>query len=123
MYIILLSLLMSSTAYSKDIEVHFDQLKYNLHYTMDSVSYTGTHVELSLKKKTCNEHLLKRFNLLMDKVLTQKLSTTEGAHSYKLTIDKKIYFESKATTRATFFKNFDKFFKQIKTEEYVNCES
>lgn len=124
MYLKILALLISfsSAAYSKEVQVQYDNYRYSISYDKDSVVYSGHLVNLSLKKVTCNEHLIEKFNLLMDKMLSEKLSETLMKDSFKLTIDKKDFYESKTATRAIFFRDFDRLFKQIKTEEFVNCE-
>lgn len=124
MYLILISLIfsISSSVFGKEVDVHIDNLKYKISFDKDSVAYSGASVDLSLKKAKCNQHLIAKFNLLMDKMLSEELSTTDMKDSFKLTIDKKVFFESKQTVRAAFFKDFDRLFKQIKTEEFVNCQ-
>lgn len=120
--IILLLISFSSVVYSKEVQVQYDNYRYKVSYDKDSIVYSGHLVNLSLKKAACNEHLIEKFNLLMDKMLSDKFSETPMKDSFKVTIEKKDLYESKSATRAIFFKEFDRFFKQVKTEEYVNCE-
>lgn len=124
MYLIIVSLLISfSTAlYSKEVRVQYDNYRYNISYDKESVVYSAQLVKLSLKKMACNEHLVEKFNLLMEKMLNDKLSETLINDSFKITIENKDFYASKQSPQAMFFKDFDRFFKQIKTEEFVNCE-
>jgi hypothetical protein len=124
MYLIIVSILISfsSVLYSKEVRVQYDNYRYNISYDKESVVYSAQLVNLSLKKKECNEHLVEQFNLLMEKMLSEKLSDTLNSDSFKITIDNKDFYASKQSPRAVFFRDFDRFFKQIKTEEMVNCE-
>ncbi len=125
MHLIIIStvlMVLSISVSSKEISVEYDFLKYKLSYTKDLVTYSGQHVDLTLKQAPCNEHLLVKFNHLMDKMLSQEMSTSKNSDSFKITINNKDFYESKKTVRAVFFKEFDRMFKQIKTEEFVNCE-
>ena len=119
---ILLLLSFSSVAFTKEVQVHYDNYRYNISYDKNSVAYSGHLVNLSLKKAPCNEHLIEKFNLLMEKMLSEKFAVTPMKDSFQVTIDKKDFYESKTAMRAVFFRDFDRLFKQVKTEEFVNCE-
>lgn len=123
MYIILFSICLSFGAIAKDIDIEIDNLKYQIKYDKKEVFYNGSLVELSLKKAACNEHILDRFNSLMDKVLSEKMSTKKIDNGIIIKVDKLIFYEEKNTNRAKFFKDFDRIFKRVKTEEFVSCNN
>lgn len=113
--------MISFGAMAKEIDIQIDNLRYQVKYDTKEVFYNGSLVELSLKKAGCNEHILNRFNLLMDKVLSEKMSSKKIENAVVIKVDKLIFYEPKDTKRALFFKDFDRIFKRVKTEEFVNC--
>lgn len=117
----LISLFLIAHVEAKVVEVNYRLLQYKIDYDLEHVNYTSLNVDLSLKKKNCNKHIIKSFNIQMKKILNEDYSNSYFANSYSIQDDGVKKYDSLTSPRALFFSDFHNYFKQLKIEESLNC--
>lgn len=118
----LILFLLATQVDAKIIEVNYKLHSYKVDYDLEHVNYTSLNVDLSLKKKNCNKHILKSFNIQMKKNLSGDFSNSFFANSYSIEEGGIKKYDSLTSSRGQFFSNFHNYFKQLKIEESLNCD-
>lgn len=117
----LIIFLIAGSVEAKIIEVNYKLLNYKFIFDTEHVSYTSSNVDLSLKKKDCNAHILKSFNVQMKRILKEDFNNKYIPNSYSVRVDGVIKYDLYSTERALFFSNFHDYFKKLKIEESLSC--
>ena len=114
--------LILGTAEATIVEVNYRLLEYKIDFKNDYILYTSSDTNLSIQKKTCNEHILNSFRIQMKQIFKDNFLEKKIPNSYSLIIDGVKKYDSLGSARAQFFSNFHDYFKQVKIEEYLSCE-
>lgn len=112
----------SLTVEAKVVEVNYKLKTFKVDFDNEQVVYTAKDVHLTLKKKACNEHILKSFRIQMNRVLEGDFKNSRFSNSYSVKVDKVMKYDSLASPRAQFFSDFHGYFEQLKIEESLSCQ-
>jgi hypothetical protein len=105
-----------------EIQVTHKLFTYKIHIDPQEINYHSSNIELSLKKKSCNEHIIKAAESKLKNYLSKEFLNLPAANSYLLIIDNIKKYDLYTSKRAAFFANFDAYFKTLKIEEQLSCK-
>ena len=90
----------------------------------DEITLKTNNLDLSLKRKACNTHILKKLEKDLLILKASNLPTDKGHvtnMNISLTIDNELIKTPLSTGQILFLKNFIEYFKELKIEEQLNC--
>ena len=103
---------------------------WTLTYSKKQVAINGYMMDLSLKRKKCNTHIIDRFNKTIQKIiktnqkhLTKNLKLeNQTKETLQITLDGKIYFTNGRLKPGAIFLSLPGEILRMKWEENLNCE-
>lgn len=120
--VILFLVLTMNTAFTSELKIHYNNFRSSINSTAEETSYKDVTIDLSVKKKKCNSHIVERLfkelndqskNLIMEKVQDHPMTVT--IDGIKQTIDQR-------SLKGQFFHHYIEVMKQAKIEEMLNCK-
>jgi molecular chaperone DnaK (HSP70) len=105
------------------LEIDFDYklIHYKILSTENKISFKGQFSDLSLVKKDCNQHIIKKIQSKFRNYLKADFKNSPVINGYTIQIDQKVKYDFSENNRATFFIYFESYFKTLKLEEKLSC--
>ncbi len=124
MYIVkvLLVFMVTSVCLADELQVKAFNIQYRLEYSNDLVKLKGNQIDVVIKKKKCNQRLIKDFNRRLSKKLNSTLKrTTEQKYDFNYIIDSQAYYENKKSLFGTFLIKLPNSIKKVSIQNSILC--
>lgn len=108
-----------SHASAESLSFHSKEIHYNLSYSTDLIHITGRLVDLSLKKKPCNEKIISSLHRAITNNLKTRIIAEEKFHT--LTINNKEYKIDKNSKLGLFLLKLPLTIEENKRKEAFLC--
>jgi hypothetical protein len=121
--ITLLLTIFSTNLWAKSLGVETHLKKMQLHFSDESLTLKGHQLDLSMQKKSCNEHIIKKFQLDLERALSrQTKNKSPFPLAVKYTWKEETYYESPRTDFGQYLLRLPQTLQKLKLEEKYNCD-
>lgn len=114
--------MVTSVCLADELQVKAFNIQYRLEYSNDLVKLKGNQIDVVIKKKKCNQRLIKDFNRRLSKKLNSTLKrTTEQKYDFNYIIDSQAYYENKKSLFGTFLIKLPNSIKKVSIQNSILC--
>lgn len=121
MPIILIALLVTSV-HATTLEVERNLLSYKLDYNQTLLSIHASGMNLALRRSSCNESLVKKFETLVDRSLSSGVKLVQPLkHAVKVQRESELFYLNENSKNANVLINLPHTFRQLKLSAEKKC--
>ena len=108
-------------SYAKTYNIRQKNFSFKIEVLNDRITYTAPQTELSLSKKSCNEHLFQHFFTRTNELTKTANTSSVKTDAIEIVHNEKKFLLNKNDRYFDYFSNFDQNFKTLKIEENLLC--